>query len=322
MPKVTGAFQTYDAKGNREDLANIIYNISPTDTPIMSAAGRRNATNTQFDWQVDALAAVNLSNAEIEGFQNTNTVSTATTRLRNVCQISKKDVTVTGTQQSANSAGRKDELAYQIAKRGKELKRDMESIIGQNQALDFGSGGVGTETARKTRAIEHWLTANVTIVNTMAGASYVAPASETATYTDGTQRAFTETLLKAAIKLAYARGAAPGNLIVGPSNKAVVSGFTGRSNAREIVGEREVVATVSVYASDFGDIRVIPSRYTRDRTALLLDFDYLKLAYYRNFKRIPLAKVGDAVTELLLAEYGLEMSNVDAHQAIADLLTP
>lgn len=319
MPAVTGSFQTYVAKGNREDLANLIYNISPADTPVMSAAGRRNATNTQFDWQTDALAAADDTNAQIEAFVNTGATSTATTRLRNVTQISKKDVTVSGTQEAANSAGRKSEKAYQFAKRSRELKTDIEKIICGKQPLDFGSGGVGTETPRKTRALEHWLSANVSVANTMGGATYAAPGSETAAVTDGTLRNFTETLLKTGIRLAYNRGGAPTNLVVPPDLKEGVSAFVGRTSAREIVGEREIVATVSVYASDFGTIKVIPSRLVRTRSALLLDFDYLKLAFYRNFRRTPLAKTGDADTELLLAEYGLEVSSIDAHQLIADL---
>ena len=319
MPAVTGSFQTYVAKGNREDLANIIYNISPADVPVMSASGRGNATNTQFDWQTDTLNAPDDTNAQIEGFVNAGSTSTPTTRLRNVTQISKKDVTVSGTQGAANSAGRKKELTYQIAKRGRELKTDMEKILCGKQPLDFGSGGVGTETARKTRALEHWLSANVSVANTMGGAAYAPAASETTAITDGTLRNFTETLLKTGIRLAYNRGGAPTNLIVPPDLKEGVSAFVGRTSAREIVGEREIVATVSVYASDFGTIKVIPSRLVRTRTALLLDFDYLKLVYYRNFRRTPLAKTGDADTELLLAEWGLEVSSVDAHQCIADL---
>lgn len=319
MARITGSMQTYDAKGNREDLADIIYNISPVDTPIMSAAQRRTVHNTQFDWQVDLLAAVDTANAQVEGFINAGATSAPTTRLRNVVQISKKDATITGSQEAELSAGRRSEMGYQIAKRGKEIKRDIESILSQTQALDFGSGGTGTETPRKTRAIEHWLSANVSVANTMGGATYAAPGSETAAITDGTQRAFTETLLKAAMQLAYARGAYPPNLIVGAAQKGVVSGFTGRSNAREITDEKAVVATVTLYASDFGDIKVIPSRYSRNRSALLLDFDYLAVAFFRNFQTTPLAKTGDADTRMLLAEWGLEVRSVDAHQLIADL---
>lgn len=319
MARVAGSFQSYDAKGNREDLADIIYNISPVDTPIMSAAQRRTVHNTQFDWQVDSLAAPDSANAQVEGFINGGSTSAATTRLRNVTQISKKDVTVTGTQSAELSAGRKDEMAYQIAKRGKEIKRDIETILCQIQPLDFGTGGTGTETPRKTRALEHWLSANVSVANTMGGATYAAPGTETAAITDGTQRAFTETLLKTAMQLAYARGGYPPNLIVGPAQKGVVSGFTGRTNAREITDEKAVVATVTLYASDFGDIKVIPSRYSRNRSALLLDFDYLAVAFFRNFQTTPLAKTGDADVQLLLAEWGLECKSVDAHQLIADL---
>jgi hypothetical protein len=320
MARVASSFQTYDAKGNREDLADIIYNISPTDTPIMSASQRRGVDNTQFDWQTDTLAATDSANAQVEGFIEGGTTSAATTRLRNVTQISKKSATVTGSQQAENSAGRKNEMAYQLTKRSKELKRDMETIAsGTTQALDFGTGGTGTETPRKTRAIEHWLGANVSVANTMGGTGYVAPGSETGAVTDGTQRAFTETLLQTAMQLAYGRGAYPPNLIVGPAQKRTVSTFVGRTNAREITDEKSVVATVTLYASDFGDIKVVPSRYIRNRSALLLDFDYLAFSFFRNFTRTPLAKTGDADVNLIVVEWGVEMRSIDAHQLIADL---
>lgn len=319
MARVAASLQTYDVKGNREDLADIIYNISPTDTPIMSASSRRGAEATQFDWQTDTLAATDSANAQVEGFIEGGQTAAVTARLRNVCQISKKSATVTGSQQAANSAGRKDEMAYQMAKRSKELKRDIETILGGVQALDFGSGGTGTETPRKTRAMEHWLSANVSVANTMGGATYAAPGTETAAITDGTPRAFTEALLQTAMQLAYGRGAYPPNLIVGPAQKRTVSTFVGRTNAREITDERSVVATVTLYASDFGDIKVVPSRYIRNRTAFLLDFDYIALAFFRNFKRTPLAKTGDADVNLIVVEWGLEVRSVDAHQEIADL---
>src|SRR5690348_5975945 len=116
MARITGSLQSYDAKGNREDLADIIYNISPTDTPVMSASQRRNVDNTQFDWQTDALAATDTANAQVEGFIETTPVSAPTARLRNVTQISKKSASVTGSQQAENSAGRRNEMAYQMNK--------------------------------------------------------------------------------------------------------------------------------------------------------------------------------------------------------------
>ena len=319
MARVSGSYQTYNAVANREDLSNMIYNIDPSDTPFMSAVGRRDATNVQFDWQTDVLPAVNLSNANVEGFITSFTLATPTARLHNVTQISTRNATVTGSQEAANPAGKKDEMAYQMALQSKALKRDMESIAVQTQPLSFGSGGVGTETARTTRALEHWLSNNVSVANTMGGTGYTAPASETAAITDGTQRAFTETLLKTAMQLAYTRGAEPTICMVGPGQKMVLSGFTGRANTREIIKADEILATASVYGSDFGDLKVVPSRWCRNRSAFLIDPEYAAIAYYRPFQKKPMPISGDAESYLVLAEWGLEVRNPSAHQLIADL---
>lgn len=312
MAKVTNAFETYQAKGNREDLSNIIYNISPTDTPIMTAIGRRNVSNVTFDWQTESLPAVDAANAMEEGFELSRSTSTATVRQNNVSQISKRDATVSGSQQSANSAGRADEMAHQMAMASKALKRDMETILSGKQAKNAGASG----TARTTRGIEHWITTNAS-----RGTSGAAAASDTAAMTDGTQRAFTETLLKSVLQTAYTNGAEPTVIVVGPVNKMKISDFTGRSSARQNVAAERIQQAVTVYASDFGDLKVVPSRFSRERTALLLDPEFAKVAFYRNFQTTDMAKVGDADTKMVLAEWGLEMSNEAAHAAVFDLTT-
>lgn len=312
MAKVTNAFDTYTAKGNREDLSNIIYNISPTDTPIMSSIGRRNITNVTFDWQTEALPNVDTGNAYEEGFELSRTAATATVRVSNIAQISKRDATVTGSQQAANAAGKADEMARQMSISAKALKRDMESILSQNQAKVVGNAS----TPRKTRALEHWLS-----TNTSRGATGAAAVSDTAAMTDGTQRAFQEPLLKAILQTAYTNGAEPSIIVVGPVNKVKLSDFTGRSQARQNVSATTIQQAVSVYASDFGDLKVVPSRFTRERTALLLDPEYAKVAFYRNFQQTEIAKIGDADTRMITAEWGLEVSNEAAHAAIFDLTT-
>jgi hypothetical protein len=312
MPKVTNAMTTYDAKGNREDLSNVIYNIAPYDTPIMSMLGRRNVSNVSYDWQSETLPSVNLANAEVEGFELSRATAQPTVRLSNTAQISYRDATVSGSQNSADAAGKAREMAHQMSISSKALKRDMESILCQNQARVAGA----TATARKTRAFEHWLT-----TNTSRGGSGAAAVSETAAMTDGTQRALTETLLKAVLQTAYTNGAEPTKMVVGPWNKQVVSGFAGRATARQNVAAETVAASVTLYASDFGDISIMPSRWVRPRTALLIDPDYAAVAFYRNFTTQDIAKIGDAETKMILAEWGLEMRNETAHAAIFDLTT-
>jgi hypothetical protein len=312
MAKVTNAFTTYGAKGNREDLANAIYNIDPSDRPFMTAIGTRNATNVQFDWQTENLPAVNKANRKEEGFELTRSAAQPTVRRANVCQISTRDATVSGSQESADAAGKRGEMAHQIALNGKALLRDMESILSGEQARNNGEDA--TPTARATRALEHWITTNVSY-----GAGGANPASETASITNGTLRAFTEALLADAIQEAYENGGEPTLLMMGPYAKRKFSGFAGRANSRVKVDADEIVASADFYLSDFGELKAVPSRWQRPRTVFGIDPEYAKVAYYRRLKTEDIAKIGDAETKMLVAEYGLELSNEAAHFKVADI---
>src|SRR6478735_2095178 len=153
MPVTTGAFTTYGAKGNREDLSNSIYNIDPFDTPVMSMSRRRNAKNRTFDWQTENLPVVDPNNAQLEGFDNVRGVATPTVRLTNVAQISKRDATVTGSQEASDAAGKGSELGHQMAMASKVLKSDIEVIASGRQARADGDDA----TARRTEAVAHWI---------------------------------------------------------------------------------------------------------------------------------------------------------------------
>jgi hypothetical protein len=311
MAKVTNAFATYSATANREDLSNVIYNIDPFDTPFMSSIGRRNVSNRIFDWQTESLPAVDAANAQEEGFELSRSASTATVRLNNTTQISARDATVAGSQEAANAAGKRSEMAHQMALVSKALKRDMESILCGNQARVAGND---SGTARKTRALEHWLTTNVSY-----GTNGANPVSETAALTDGTLRTLTETMFNDRLEAAYTNGAEPTVALVGPALKRKISAFTGRSGSQIPVSKGEVVNSVDLYRSDFGDIRVQPSRWVRTRTVFLLDPEYAAVAYYRPFSTVDIAKIGDADTKMIVVEYGLEMKNEKAHAKIADV---
>lgn len=312
MAKVTNAFDTYTATANREDLSDVIYNIDPMDTPFMTLAQTRNVSNVTFDWQTEELPAVNKSNAEVEGFELSRSAGTATSRPTNVCQISFRDATVTGSQEAGNPAGKRSEMAHQMALAGKALKRDMESILCGEQGRTDGAAA----TARTTRALESWIATNVDREGTGANA-----ADENSSPTDGVQRALTEEMLKDVLQACYENGAEPSVLLVGPYNKRVTSDFTGRDSARQQIGPTQVQQSVTLYASDFGDIRIAPSRWIRARTAFLLDPEFVAVAYYRRMRRQDIAKIGDAKTQMIVTEYGLEMRNEAAHGVIADLTT-
>ncbi len=310
MAKVTNAFDTYTATADREDLSNIIYNISPKQTPFMSSIGKRNIKNVVFDWQTEVLATP-VATGQLEGFELSRAASTATSRVSNVAQISSRDATVTGSQQASDPAGKKSEMAHQLAIMAKALKRDMEVALCQKGAKTTGNA----TTARVTGGFESWITSNVSRGSNGAGnGGGAAP-------TDGTQRALTEALLKAVLQSCFTNGGEPSMAICGPVNKQKISGFTGRASARQMVDANTVEASVSIYASDFGELKIVPSNFSRERSLLLVDPDYAKVSYLRDFKTVDISTVGDAETKMILAEYGLEMSNEAAHGIVADLTT-
>lgn len=318
MAVPAGTFSVGRAVGNREDLQDKIYMISPSDTPFISMAGQGSAEAVLHEWQTDTLAAVDANNAGLEGDDPSIALAAPTARLGNNVQIFRKTVGVSGTQEAVKKAGRTSEMDYQTAKRGKELKRDMERILSGEQARSAGTvDGSGYQTAaRKSRGMEHFITTNVSY-----GASGANGANDTTALTDGTQRDLTEALFKGVVKAAWEQGGEPDVAIMGPTAKTVASGFTGRSSAREIVAANKVQASASVYASDFGDIKFLPSRFTRARTTLILDKNFYKVAYLRRMKRIPLAKSGDNEKLLLLCEACLQVGNEAAHGKVADLNT-
>lgn len=318
MAIIANTYQTYQARGIREDLSNVIYDISPEDTPIMSNIGRGKASNTFFEWQTDVLAAATTSNAFIEGDDLTSfTAASPTTRVGNYTQIVRKDVIVAGTTDAVDKAGRKSELAYQLAKRSKELKRDMEAIIASNQPAAVGSTGV----ARNTAGLGAWVRTNVSFG--AGGGNPAAPApAPGAGRTDGTLRAFTETMLKDVVRLAWNNGGNPKTLFVGASNKQVVSGFAGiatKTFYQSAVKVSAIIGAADVYVSDFNTISVVPDRFQRTRDAWLLDEAYAEICFLRPFQTVELAKTGDAEKRMIIAEWGLKITNELAHGLIADL---
>lgn len=310
MAKVTNAFETRNAKGNREDLSDAIYNIDPTDTPVMSTIGRRNVTNVKFDWQTETLPNADTNNAMEEGFELSRSASTPTVRRSNVVQISKRDATVSGSQEKANAAGKSSELAHQMALASKALKIDMEKIALSNQPLDTGED----DGIRRTRALAHFLSTNVS-----RGATGAGPASETAAITPGTQRALTEGMVKNMLQSCFDAGAKPSIMLTNSVNKRPIDLFTGRTNSRHNIDANRVETSVSIYASDFGDLKVVLDRHLPQERVLLLDPSYARMAYYRPFNQVPLAKIGDAETRMIVVEWGVQVDNEKAHAAIFDL---
>jgi hypothetical protein len=310
-------YQTYTAIGMREDLSDVIYNISPTDTPFMSSIGKTKATATYHEWQTDSLAAPALGGA-VEGADASSITASPTTRIGNRTQIFTKSVAVAGTLEAVDKAGRKSEKAYQLAKVSAELKRNIELTLLSNQVAAAGN----SSTARTLGGLQAWLSTNYD-----GGTSGVAGSGGTTARTDGTDRTFTETILKTVVAEVYTAGGTPKVLMVNPAHKQVVSAFAGIAAQRYMAPSNEpttIIGAADVYMSDFGTISVVPNRFMNstnagDETAFLVDPDMAAVAYLRPFQTIELAKTGDSEKTQLLAELTLEVKNEAAHGIIADL---
>lgn len=319
-------FTTYDAVGIREQLAETIFSISPEETPFVSNIGRKNVSNTLFEWQTDSLAAVDASNAVVEGADAGSASQAATKRMQNYTQISNKVLQISGTEEAVNKAGRNSEMAYQLAKKSSELKRDLEAILTRNQVAAAGDAS----TARTTASLEAWLRTNTSRgTGTTDGANPTLSGTTSgypnAAATDGSAdalREFTETLLKDVIQSVWSEGGDPSILMVGPTQKQKVSTFAGIAAQRYMApndAPSTIIGAADVYVSDFGSIQVVPNRFQRDRSAFVLDPEYAAVSFLRDFEVIDIARTGDSEKKEIIVEYGLEISNEAAHGVIADI---
>lgn len=323
MAIVANTFTSFDAKGIREELSNVINSISPETVPFQSNVGSKNVSNTYFEWQTDSLAAVDKT-ARIDGDDVSSFDSTAaTTRVGNYTQILRRTVIVADNLESQDLAGRNSEMAMQIAKRGKELKRDLEAVLTDNNAQVAGN----TSTARETGGLGAWIATNDVFQTggTTDGASPTGDGSDARTDSsaDG-QAAFTETMLKTAMQNAFSNGGTPSILMVGPHNKTVVSGFAGIAAQRYMApsdSPTTIIGAADVYLSDFGTLSVTTNLFQRERDAFLLDPEYASVCYLRPIQNVELSKTGDASKSMLLVEAGLEVGNEAAHAGVFDLTT-
>jgi hypothetical protein len=309
-------FSSFDAIGEREDLVDVIYDISPQDTPIMSSIGKGRASAVYHEWQTDSLAAATSGNAAVEGADATAATLSPTTRLGNYTQIVQKTVQVSGTLEAVDKAGRKSEKAYQLAKASAELKRDIETIITANQGRTAGS----STSARKMASLLSWIKTNT---NKGGGTTATDPTTiGESTRGDGITRTFQESMLKDVVQQVYTEGGTPTLLVVPPALKQVVSGFTGLTQHRynsNATAEITILAGADLYQSDFGVLQIVPNRFMRTRDALVLDPEYASLNYLRPFQTNEIARQGDSEKTQILAELTLEVKNEAAHGGIFDL---
>lgn len=310
MAIVTNTLTTYSAIGMREELGDIIDNISPTATPFYSALKKGKCLSRRPEWLTDSLATA-ANNAQLEGDDVTSFTAVATpTRWDNYCQISTKNFVISRTENIVDKAGRDKEIDYQTLKKTKELKRDMEVALIQNTTYNAGAAA----TARQTRGLAGWIRQG----SVGAGAGvFPVPSTNTAPVA-GTGRAWTEALLKDLAVDAYAAGGEPDTLYLRPADKQLTSAFVGNATRFEKVEKSTITAAYDYYVSDFGTIKVVPDRFC-DAAAYLIDHSHVSMKTLDPLTRSPLAKTGDAEKMLLTVEYALTMDNLDAHAVARDL---
>lgn len=329
MAVPTNTVQTFAQVGRREDLSNMIYDISPTEKPFTAAVRKVKATQSLHEWQTDALAAASATNAAIEGDDTTADALTATVRLNNELQTLKKVVQVSGRGRKVDTAGRADEFEYQLKKRMAEIGRDLEAALTQNNAATAGSAS----SAPLMASFESWIASSSTAVG-----NYISMGQGTAQTTPGiganqtpktaptdstTAGTLTEAGLKYVIKECWLKGGEPSMVICGPEVKQKISGsFTGIATRFRAVGsseQAEIVSGADLYVSDFGEIKIVPSRFCRSRTVLVVDPQYVAIASLRGFTMERLAKTGDSDKAHIVGDYTLEMRNPLAQGKIADV---
>ena len=326
--------ETFDVSESiREDFSDIIYNIDPTETPGLMMFGRGSASATKHEWQMDQLA-VAADNAVAEGFDAVYLQVAASVRMANHTQISAKAISITGTAEVVDKAGRNSELSYQLAKRSKELKRDLEFTLFGNIPANMLSATGSTGVPRRSGAYQAYFHVNWTTTRSAlpgvhisrgagAGADggFVEATDLFAIPVDGTQRPLIESLVKSVIQGAWTNGGDPNVLMCGPYNKSVISGFSGNSTRFDRGEDKRLVAAVDIYVSDFGEHRVVPNRFQRERDLFAITPSLWSVDYLRPFRQQAMAKTGDAENRQLLVEWCLRGGNHAGSGIVADLNT-
>lgn len=308
MAATLGSAKSYDVSGNvlREDLRDIIYDISPVETPFLNGAGRGTAKSTTHEWLTDALTAA-AKNAAVEGDAFSATARTLPSRLKNYTQIAKKEFEVTGTTEATDKAGMRSLMAYHTARAAKEIKRDMEKDLLSDEPASAGA----STAARVSAGAEAWIySPNHIAASGQTTATTTAPVNGFALspVTDGTATGLTEAKMVDALEKAWSNGGTTDVILCGATLYNTISSFTGIATRFREVGARQqaqIVGAADVYVSAFGSHNIKLSRHARSTTLFCLDMSTWEVAYLRPFKTIDIAKVGDAERKTLLCEYTL-----------------
>jgi hypothetical protein len=293
----------------------MIFDVSPTETPFLSAIKKVKATGTNHEWQTDALTAASATNAHIEGDDATPVAPAASARLGNYTQILKKHAVIPGTQEVVNKAGRKSEMAYQVARRLKEIKRDLEASMIGGAAIGNAKVAGNDTTAREMGSLYTYMVTNVSLGATGA----VSAGTGADVMTTGTDRDFTAVILDAVLATAYTNGGNPTMLCVSPTNKTVVGDFVAGGATRYVsTDESKLTASVDVYVGDFHTLKAVPCRQLVGDNVIALDPEYMAFAELRPITTKDLAVTGDSIRKEIVWEGTLEVCNEKAHALVAD----
>ncbi len=327
MAQMTGTTDTHRSNGLREDLWDVISNISPMDTPFVSNIARVSAKATRHDWLKDSLAAAT-SNKNIEGDESTFTTAVSVTKLSNTCQILKKAFMVSGTLEAVDKAGRKSEVKYQLMKAGREMMRDLEwTCLSAQKGTEGGSG-----TARQMAGAEAWIPSTDNSGNGVRGGNADSSGS-TAAYTTpgggivtaGTNTTLSSTGLLAALTAAWTDGGEVDTIMTGPFQRSRVRTFgnlaTNQIQLNKSGEAAKLVDSVEVYISDFGKHKLVLNRFMSAETVLCLDMSKWALATLRPMQTEILAKTGDAEKRHMLMEATLICRDPDASAKVSDCTT-
>ena len=314
MAQPTNTHSTYDAVGNREDLSDIIYDVSPTETPFLSAIGKTKATATKHEWLTRTLAAASGTNFVIEGDDATTDAANANVRVYNYRAISDKVARVSGTQEVVSKAGTRSNMAREMEDKMKELKRDVETILLQNNAYVAGNDTLASECA----GAQAYVKSNTSI----AGDATASAGNGSDGHTDGTARALQESYVETVLASAWSNGGNPTLGILNAFQKRKFASFSGSSTKNLDGATKKVINSVDVYVDPLGnEVRLVPCRQSPTDVVFFFDPEYVKFATLRNFGSHDLAKTGDSERKQILVEYTLEVCNEKAHAGIYDLTT-
>jgi hypothetical protein len=314
MAQPSGTHSTYDHVGRREDLSDIIYDVTPTETPFLSALPRGKATSTKHEWLTRSLAAASGSNANIEGDDATNDAANTNVRLDNQTQILDKVAQVSRTQESVKNAGMPRTMAREMADKMKEIKRDLETSLLQNTAKV-----VGNDTAARVMAgLQTYVKTNIS----KASDGTAAAGTGADIYTDGTARALSEPLVEEALALAWTNGGNPSMGVLNAFQKRKAAAFSGSSSKMSDGDKRKVTNNVEVYIDPLGtEIRLVPCRQCPTDVIYFVDTEFVELSVLDDFSTHDLAKTGDSTRKQIVGEMTLEVRNEKAHAGVYDLTT-